>query len=86
VRVEVRLFATLAAFLPPTSREGAVTLEVPHGSTVHDVMRHLGVPAELERVSLVNGGEVDTEYALRSGDVVTVFPPLAGGLREVRIS
>lgn len=79
MRVEVRLFATLAAFLPPVSREGVVTLDVPAGSTVRDVMQHLGMPPELERVSLVNGGDADPEHALRQGDVVTVFPPLAGG-------
>lgn len=80
MRVEVRLFATLAAFLPPSSREGAVTLDVAPGSTVRDVMQRLGIPADLERVSLINGGDADAEQALRSGDVVTIFPPLAGGI------
>jgi len=80
VRVEVRLFATLAAYLPPTSREGVVTLDLPAGSTVRDVMQHLGIPADLERVSLVNGGDARAGQALQSGDVVTIFPPLAGGI------
>jgi sulfur carrier protein ThiS len=79
VKVEVRLFATLVVFLPPVSREGVVTLDVPAGSTVRDVMQHLGIPADLERVSLVNGGDAAPEHALTQGDVVTVFPPLAGG-------
>jgi molybdopterin synthase sulfur carrier subunit len=79
VRVEVRLFATLTAFLPPDSREGAAQLDVPDGSTVGDVIRRLGIPADLERVALVNGGGDVADRALRSGDVVTVFPPLAGG-------
>jgi sulfur-carrier protein len=79
VRVEVQLFATLAAFLPPQSREGAVTLELPTGSTVHDAIQHLGIPADLERVALVNGGDATPGHLLRPGDVVTVFPPLAGG-------
>jgi sulfur-carrier protein len=79
VRVEVQLFATLASFLPPLSREGAVMLDVPAGSTVHDVLQRLGIPADLERVALVNGGEATSERALSAGDVVTVFPPLAGG-------
>jgi sulfur carrier protein ThiS len=79
VRVEVQLFATLAAFLPPLSREGAATLDVPPGSTVHDLLQRLGIPTDLERVALVNGGEAAPERALSAGDVVTVFPPLAGG-------
>jgi molybdopterin synthase sulfur carrier subunit len=79
VRVEVRLFATLTAFLPPQSRDGAVTLDLPSGSTVHDAMQRLGIPAEMERVALLNGGDATPESSLHPGDVVTVFPPLTGG-------
>jgi molybdopterin converting factor small subunit len=79
VRIEVQLFATLAAFLPPDSREGAATLEVPDRSTVRDVIERLRLPADLERVTLVNGGDAEPERPLHPGDVVAVFPPLSGG-------
>ena len=79
MRVEVRLFATLSSFLPPSSREGAILLDVPPESTVHDVLQQLGIPANLERVALVNGTDAMPERALQAGDVLTVFPPLAGG-------
>jgi sulfur-carrier protein len=81
VRVEVRLFATLSLFLPRASRDGAVSLEVPADSTVHDVLVRLGVPLELERVALVNGADATPDRALHPGDVLTVFPPLVGGSR-----
>ena len=79
MRIEVRLFATLVPFLPPDSRDGAAVLEVPEGSTVHDVVRRLGIPADFERVTLLNGGDSAPDARLRPGDVLTVFPPLAGG-------
>jgi sulfur-carrier protein len=79
VRVEVQLFATLVSFMPPESRNGAATLEMPEGSTVRDVAGRLGIPGDLDRVSLVNGQEAEPERPLRPGDVVTVFPPLMGG-------
>jgi molybdopterin converting factor small subunit len=79
VRVQVQLFATLVSFLPPESRDGAVSLEVPDGATVHDVTRSLGIPSSLDRVTLVNGRDAEPERTLRAGDVVTVFPPLMGG-------
>ena len=79
MKVEVRLFATLVAFLPSASRDGAAVLEVPDGTTVRQVVGGLGIPAELERVTLVNGTDATPDTPLRSGDVVTVFPPLAGG-------
>ena len=79
MRVEVRLFATLISFLPPGSRDGAAILDVPDGSTIRDVVRRLGIPADLERVTLLNGADSAPEAPLRAGDVLTVFPPLAGG-------
>ena len=79
MRVEVRLFATLAPFLPPHSRDGAAELEIPEGSTVADVARRLGIPPDLARVVLVNGRDIGSEARLTARDVVTIFPPLAGG-------
>jgi sulfur-carrier protein len=79
VRVEVRLFATLAAFLPSDGRDGTAELEIPEGSTVTDVTRRLGIPPDLARVVFVNGRDIGSEARLTSHDVVTIFPPLAGG-------
>jgi molybdopterin converting factor small subunit len=79
VRVEVRLFATLERFLPPDSRDGIAVLDVPDGSTAADVARRLGIPAGFDRVLLINGREAEPEQALGPGDVVDLFPPLAGG-------
>ena len=79
MRVEVRLFATLTAFLPPDGRDGSAELEIPEGSTVTDVAARLGIPADLARVVLVNGRDVGAEARLTARDVVTIFPPLAGG-------
>jgi len=80
VTVEVRLFATLARFLPPGSRDGSAVLDVPDGATIDAVMRRLGIPPGLERVLLLNGSEADPEQPVRTGDVIDVFPPLAGGV------
>ena len=79
MRVEVRLFATLAEFRPSDGREGAAVLEVPDGSTVTEITRHLGIPPDLARVVLVNGRDASSEAPLTARDVVTIFPPLAGG-------
>ena len=79
MRVEVRLFATLASFLPADSRDGATELELPEGSTIVDVARRLGIPPDLARVVLVNGRDVGSDAPLAARDVVTIFPPLAGG-------
>ena len=79
MRVEVRLFATLAPFLPADSRDGAADLEIPEGSTIVDITDRLGIPPDLARVVLVNGRDVGSNAPLAPRDVVTIFPPLAGG-------
>jgi len=79
VKVAVQLFATLAAFLPPQGRDGSAQLEIPEGSTVVDLARRLGIPPDLARVVLVNGHDVGPEAPLAAQDIVTIFPPLAGG-------
>ncbi|MGH7387918.1 MAG: MoaD/ThiS family protein [Candidatus Rokuibacteriota bacterium] len=78
MRVEVRLFATLADFLPPDLR-GNSSLDVPDGSRVSDVMARLGISDAIPRMALVNGEDAPADRALAEGDVLDVFPPLAGG-------
>ncbi len=79
MKVEVQLFATLTRFLPAGARDGAAILDLPDGSTVTDLVRTLAIPAALSHVALVNGVESGGERRLQGGDVVTLFPPLAGG-------
>jgi molybdopterin converting factor small subunit len=79
VKVEVRLFATLAGYLPVGSSRDSVILDLPSGATVAAAMGALGLPSDLECLKVVNGLDADPAHPLREGDVVTVCPPLVGG-------
>jgi molybdopterin converting factor small subunit len=82
VQIRVRLFANLADYLPaplPSRSRGDATLDLPAGSTVHDVIVRLAIPDALPRLTLVNGLDAAPEHPLAAGDVVSIFPPLAGG-------
>ena len=83
MRVEVQLHATLTSLLPPGSRAGIALVDVPENATVADLIRALAIPAELSRIVLVNGHDVEDDAALNPGDVVDVFPPLACGAEGV---
>jgi molybdopterin converting factor small subunit len=82
VRIELHLFATLASFLPPASAGGTATIDLPEAATLDDLRRAVGIPDGLAYVALVNGHEATCERRLDAGDVVTLFPPLAGGSRR----
>ena len=79
MRIEVKLFATLARYLPKDADAGSTHLNVAEGSSVGDVADALGIPADLSRIILVNDQDADESRRLAEGDVVTLFPPLAGG-------
>ena len=79
MKIEARLFATLATYLPDESDGRSATLEVPDGGTVADVVRSLGIPDDMPFVTMINGRDAALDGALADGDVLSLFPPLAGG-------
>ncbi|MFQ5879932.1 MAG: MoaD/ThiS family protein [Dehalococcoidia bacterium] len=85
MKVDVRLFASLRYRLAGESR-GSVQVELAEGGTLADVLRALNVPQALAGMVLVNGQRCPSQgqatRALREGDRVSIFPPMAGGQRQ----
>ena len=80
MKVKVRLYATLARHLPPGSDGKSAELEVEEGVTLAGLIRQLGITPEMAHLILLNGiHQSDTDVPLHDGDVVTIFPPVAGG-------
>ena len=79
MKVEVHLTATLRRFLPPGAAGDHVLLDLPPGTTVGQVVHSLRIPADLERLTVVNGRDAAPDQPLVEGDVLSLFPPLAGG-------
>jgi molybdopterin converting factor small subunit len=78
--IELRLFASLRKHLPPGSPRGKCTLELPDGTPVGAVLARMHIPFASAHMVLVNGEhDRDFERVLRDGDVLSVFPPVAGG-------
>ncbi len=80
MHIELRLFASLRKYLPPGSPRGKCQLEVPADTTIGAVLGQVNVPHASAHMILVNG-EHDRDFArvLCDGDVLSVFPPVAGG-------
>ncbi len=79
MKVEVRLFATLQSYLPAGAHGDGVSLELPPGTTVRDVVESLKIPSDLACLTVVNGRDAESEQVLFPGDELAMFPPLAGG-------
>lgn len=79
MKLEVHLFATLGPYLPEGAQGDGVTMALPEGATIDDVVRALRIPSDLPFMTVVNGHDADREHVLAEGDVVAMFPPLVGG-------
>lgn len=79
MKIEIQLYATLTQFLPPGADGKKAVIEVPDGITVKGVMDQLGIPQEHPNLTLVNGIQSPDQKALKDGDILAVFPPIAGG-------
>jgi len=78
MEVKVRLFATLRQYLPEGA-EGTMSMNLPEGTTVGDLLARMGIPEETVKLRFVNGSHADVDKVLAHGDEVGLFPPLAGG-------
>jgi molybdopterin converting factor small subunit len=79
MKVEVKLFANLRDYLPAGSDKYTCSLELEEGTTVGQVLKRLKIPESMPTIILVNGIHRKAEEALHPGDVLSVFPPVAGG-------
>ena len=78
-RVEVHLYAFLKKHRPGAAGGDPFWVEADEGATIAGLLRQLGIPEGVARLTFVNGVQQDLAYILQPGDRVGVFPPIAGG-------
>ena len=84
MKITLKLFAALTDYLPAHGRDGnLVGCEVAAGATIQQIIDTCGLPPRLVHLVLVNGVYVAPEaragHALTEGDVLAIWPPIAGG-------
>jgi molybdopterin converting factor small subunit len=79
MQIEVKLFATLRDYLPKGSSRFSCKMEVDDATRVQDILSRLKIPEEMPKIILINGIHGKREQALQDGDVLSIFPPVAGG-------
>jgi sulfur carrier protein ThiS len=84
MQITFKLYASLADYLPAERRTGnQMPLDVAPGSTIAQVIEPFSLPMKLVHLVLINGvfvppGERATR-TLTEGDVLAIWPPIAGG-------
>lgn len=78
MKVRIQLLNVYSKYLPPDAHGCAYDLDAPAGVRIQDLLARVPVPAE-GQVVLINGRTPLDGQVLEDGDVVTIFPAMAGG-------
>ena len=83
MKITLKLFATLSEYLPPGAVRNAVEMHIDDGISVAGLLARCDVPEASAHLVLCNGLYVAPEQRaatlLAPGDVLAVWPPVAGG-------
>jgi len=88
IEITLKLFATLGDYLP-RELEGRkrvynqLAIALPSACSVQQVIERFGIPPGMAHLVLVNGlfvpRDARASHALRAGDELAIWPPIAGG-------
>ncbi|MBY9012078.1 MAG: MoaD/ThiS family protein [Candidatus Lokiarchaeota archaeon] len=71
----VKFFANLRSIAPPKK-----VIALPSGSTVGTILDMFNISKDTKLIILINGApHQKRETFVKNGDIVAIFPPLAGG-------
>ena len=84
MQITFKLYASLGEHLPADRRVGnQMPLEVAPESTILDIIEPFQLPMKLVHLVLINGVFIPPEErgtrTLKDGDVLAIWPPVAGG-------
>jgi len=79
MQVKIKLFATLRDYLPKESDGKSCQVDIDEKTTIEQIIAQLHIPGDIPKIILVNGRNGSLNQTLKSGDEVSIFPPVAGG-------
>ena len=84
MNITFKLFASLTDYLPAEARyNNVLNLDVAPDATIMQIIEPYGMPPKLVHLVLINGKYIEPEkrltQTLQEGDVLAIWPPIAGG-------
>ncbi len=83
MQITLKLYASLADYLPPGSSNNRAEVEVGENDSVADIVERFHLPEKWVKLVLVNGVYLDPEQRQTrrfvAGDHLAIWPPIAGG-------
>ncbi len=84
ISITFKLYASLTDYLPPDAqRSNQMPMQVAPDATIADIVAPFNMPPKLVHLVLINGVFIPPEQratkTLVDGDVLAIWPPIAGG-------
>ena len=83
MQIKIEFYASLMQYLPPGKSRFRREVSVDDGLRLNKLIEKFHIPAEMAHIVLVNGLFVNADKRrdreLVEGDVVSIWPPVAGG-------
>lgn len=81
IKIKVKFYGGLHTRYPNLPLGQALTCETAAGTTVAQLLsEQLHLPPDIVAIALVNGKREDFSRPLKEGDLLVLFPPVAGGI------
>ena len=79
MKVVIKLFSVLSDYVPDYDPRKGVETELPDGSTVTDLLNHLGIPMSKSPVVTCDGRILQITDILTANSTLHIFQPVTGG-------
>ncbi len=83
MQITLKLYAMLSEYMPADSEKNICQLTLADDACIDSVITNLNLPRNLVHLVLLNGIYIEPEELantpLEQGDVLAIWPPVAGG-------
>ncbi len=84
MKITLKLFASLTDYLPPEVKyTNVLAMDIAPDASIMQIIEPLSLPEKMVHLVLVNGKYIDPDKrhttTLVEGDVLAIWPPIAGG-------
>jgi len=84
MKITFKLFASLTDYLPLQARySNVLELDIAQDASISQIIEPFGLPPKMVHLVLINGKYIEPDRRLTQrlveGDVLAIWPPIAGG-------
>jgi len=84
MQIELKLFMRFRDYLPEGAVDGKTRMTLNPDTTFEELLTDIGMSVPEDKIIVINGisykqGNTVNKLKLNDGDVVAIFPPIAGG-------